>query len=92
MPYDRPKLSKAMGVRKYGLCKSQCDLFIKPCHKVKPEEVALRRAEWYQRAGVELVRGVEAVSLLPGKVGDEDKLAHLYFFLNCHLYLYLSYL
>ena len=36
---------------------------------MKPEEVALRRAEWYQRAGVELVRGVEAVSLLPGKVG-----------------------
>ena len=45
---------------------------------MKPEEVALRRAEWYQRAGVELVRGVEAVSLLPGKVGDEAKLAHLF--------------
>ena len=37
---------------------------------MKPEEVALRRAEWYQRAGVELVRGVEAVSLLPGKVAS----------------------
>ena len=31
----------------------------------------MRRAEWYQKAGVEIVRGVEAVSLLPGKVGDE---------------------
>jgi len=51
LPYDRPKLSKALGV--------------------KPEEITLRRAEWYQRAGVELVRGVEAVSLLPGKVGGE---------------------
>ena len=41
------------------------------CHQVKPEEIVLRRAEWYQKAGVEIVRGVEAVSLLPGKVGDE---------------------
>ena len=65
MPYDRPKLSKAMGVRRYGV---QCDLLITTCYQVKPEEVALRRAEWYQRAGVDLVRGVEAVSLLPGKV------------------------
>ena len=38
---------------------------------MKPEEIVLRRAEWYQKAGVEIVRGVEAVSLLPGKVGDE---------------------
>ena len=47
---------------------------------MKPEEVALRRAEWYQRAGVEVVRGVEAVSLLPGKVGDEVVLVFLYLY------------
>jgi len=51
LPYDRPKLSKSLGV--------------------KPEEIALRRAEWYQRAGVEVVRGVEAVTLKLGKVGGE---------------------
>ena len=32
---------------------------MKTFSKVKPEEIALRRAEWYQRAGVEGVRGVE---------------------------------
>ena len=42
---------------------------MKTFSQVKPEEIALRRAEWYQRAGVEVVRGVEAVTLKPGKVG-----------------------
>ena len=50
---------------------------------MKPEEVALRRAEWYQRAGIEVVRGVEAVSLLPGKVGDEVVLVFLYLLYLC---------
>jgi len=51
LPYDRPKLSKDLGVR--------------------PEEVALRRAEWFDRAGVRVLRGVQAIGLEPRAKGGE---------------------
>ena len=48
----------------------------------------MRRAEWYQRAGVEVVRGVEAVGLLPGKVGDQAELVYLHLYICSFVFVF----
>eukprot|EP00090_Calanus_glacialis_P004116 TRINITY_DN13049_c0_g1_i1.p1 TRINITY_DN13049_c0_g1~~TRINITY_DN13049_c0_g1_i1.p1 ORF type:complete len:535 (-),score=224.80 TRINITY_DN13049_c0_g1_i1:73-1677(-) len=49
LPYDRPKLSKNLGV--------------------KPEQICLRKAGWYEKAKIEVVKGTEVV-----RVDKDDKM------------------
>lgn len=45
LPYDRPKLSKSLGV--------------------KPEQIYLRKAAWYEKANIDVLKGIDVVRVDP---------------------------